>query len=122
MLRRQAVVDSLPCTFSDREKRLLLSSPFSDVLFDPAVVARVQDTEHLASQQHALSSVVWGLAYSFQGSASAPRGSKIKGQTGRGAFLSASLLAPVTRPSATGGPFESEVLTVEDIMAGVDLA
>ncbi|MPC67421.1 hypothetical protein E2C01_061596 [Portunus trituberculatus] len=34
MLWRQAVVDSLPRTFSDREKRQLLSSPFSDVLFD----------------------------------------------------------------------------------------
>ncbi|MPC38389.1 hypothetical protein E2C01_031895 [Portunus trituberculatus] len=50
MLRRQAVVDSLPCTFSDREKCPLLSSLSSDMLFDPAVVARVHDNEHLASQ------------------------------------------------------------------------
>ncbi|MPC50560.1 hypothetical protein E2C01_044389 [Portunus trituberculatus] len=41
MLRRQAVVDSLPRTFSDRVKHQLLFSPISDVLFDPAVVARV---------------------------------------------------------------------------------
>ncbi|MPC37107.1 hypothetical protein E2C01_030581 [Portunus trituberculatus] len=44
--QRQAVVDLLPCAFSDREKLQLLSSPFSDVLFDPAVVVRVQEDEH----------------------------------------------------------------------------
>ncbi|MPC60691.1 hypothetical protein E2C01_054747 [Portunus trituberculatus] len=54
MLRRQAVVDSLPRTFSDRKKHQLLSSPFSDVLFDSVVVARVQE----AAQQRALSSMV----------------------------------------------------------------
>ncbi|MPC58759.1 hypothetical protein E2C01_052768 [Portunus trituberculatus] len=59
MLQRQAEVDSLPHTFSDREKRWLLSSPFSAMLFDPAVLARVQKNEHLASQQRALFSVVW---------------------------------------------------------------
>ncbi|MPC51959.1 hypothetical protein E2C01_045817 [Portunus trituberculatus] len=42
ILQRQVVVDSLPCTFSDREKRQLLSSPFMDMLLDSAVVARVQ--------------------------------------------------------------------------------
>lgn len=49
-LQRQTVVDSLPRNFSDREKHQLLSSPFTDVLFDPRVIARVQDNEHLASQ------------------------------------------------------------------------
>ncbi|MPC49158.1 hypothetical protein E2C01_042953 [Portunus trituberculatus] len=58
MLQRQAV------------KRQLLFSPFPDVLFGPAMVARIQEDEHLASQQHALSSVVWRLASSFWGSAS----------------------------------------------------
>ncbi|MPC54900.1 hypothetical protein E2C01_048829 [Portunus trituberculatus] len=53
-----------------REKHQLLSSPFSNMLFDPSVVATVQDNEHLASQQHVLSSVVWGLASFFPGSAS----------------------------------------------------
>ncbi|MPC67955.1 hypothetical protein E2C01_062142 [Portunus trituberculatus] len=105
MLWRQAVVDSLPCTFSDRENEQLLSSPFSDVLFDPAVVAMVQEEEHLAPQQCALSSVVWGLASSFWGSFSGPQGSKIKVQTRRGAFRSSSLSALVPRPSATGGSF-----------------
>ncbi|MPC46651.1 hypothetical protein E2C01_040375 [Portunus trituberculatus] len=75
MLRRQAVVDSLPHTFSDREKRQLLSSPFSDVLFDPAVVARVQEEEYSTAQQCALSSVVQGLA-SFWGSASGSWGAR----------------------------------------------
>ncbi|MPC58418.1 hypothetical protein E2C01_052423 [Portunus trituberculatus] len=103
ILWRQAVVDSLSCTFSDREKRRLLSSPFTDVLFDPAMVARVQDNEQLASQQHALSSLVQGLASFFGGSPSAPRGSKIKEETRRGLFLSASMSAPVPRPSSIGG-------------------
>ncbi|MPC58050.1 hypothetical protein E2C01_052043 [Portunus trituberculatus] len=70
------------------------------MLFDSAVVAREEDNEHLASQQHAFSSVVWGLASLFQSSASAPHGRKIKGQTRRGAFLNASSLAPIPRPSA----------------------
>ncbi|MPC44972.1 hypothetical protein E2C01_038654 [Portunus trituberculatus] len=76
MLQRQVVVDLLPHTFSDKEKQQLLSFPFTDILFDPAVVARVQDTEHLASQQRALSFVVWGLASSFWGSASALYGAR----------------------------------------------
>ncbi|MPC60918.1 hypothetical protein E2C01_054978 [Portunus trituberculatus] len=59
MLLRQSVVYSLPHTFFDREKCQLLSFPFCDVIFDPPVVARVQDNEHLASQQRALSFVVW---------------------------------------------------------------
>ncbi|MPC56737.1 hypothetical protein E2C01_050703 [Portunus trituberculatus] len=89
------------------EKCHFLSSPFSDVLFDPAVMVRVQDTEHLASQQCALSFAVRGLA-SFQGPpASATHDSKIKCQTRRGAFLSASSSAPVPRPSTTGGSFRA---------------
>ncbi|MPC58223.1 hypothetical protein E2C01_052219 [Portunus trituberculatus] len=109
MLWRQAVVDSLPCIFSDREKCQLLSSPFSDMLFDPPVVARVQDNEHLASQQCALSSVVRGLASSFRGSACVPCGSKIKGQTRRGAFPSASLLAcPQALHYSGGGLLSSQ--------------
>ncbi|MPC63789.1 hypothetical protein E2C01_057891 [Portunus trituberculatus] len=92
LLRRQVVVDSLPRTFSDREKHQLLSSPFSNLLFDPAVVARVQEDEHLAAQQRALSSVVRGLASSFRG------------------------------PLLQGDPFGPGVLAVVDPMAGVDLA
>ncbi|MPC58738.1 hypothetical protein E2C01_052747 [Portunus trituberculatus] len=107
MLWRQAVVDSLPHTFSDREKCQLLSSPFFDVLFDPAVMARVQEDEHLAAQQRALSSVVRGLASSFRGSASGSQWSKIKVQTRRGSFRSSSSSAPVPKPSATGGSFRA---------------
>ncbi|MPC73264.1 hypothetical protein E2C01_067587 [Portunus trituberculatus] len=65
MLLRQMVVDSLPRTFSDREKRQLLSFPFSDVLFDPMVVAKVQKDEHLATQHHALFSMVRVFASFF---------------------------------------------------------
>ncbi|MPC38180.1 hypothetical protein E2C01_031683 [Portunus trituberculatus] len=53
VLLRSFIADSL-CYGDRREKHQLLSSPFSDVLFDQAVVARVQEDEHLASQQHAL--------------------------------------------------------------------
>ena len=55
MLQRQAVVASLPRTFADRERLQLLSSPFTGMLFDPAVVAMVQDKERLAAQQRMFS-------------------------------------------------------------------
>ncbi|MPC65518.1 hypothetical protein E2C01_059654 [Portunus trituberculatus] len=48
------------------------------LLFDTVVVARVQDNEHLASQQCALSSLVQGLVSSSRGSASAPHGSNVQ--------------------------------------------
>ncbi|MPC61050.1 hypothetical protein E2C01_055113 [Portunus trituberculatus] len=98
MLRRQAVVDSLPRTFSDREKRQLLSSPFSDVLFDSVVVARVQSDKHLAAQQRALSSVVQRVSLWVSGE-------KTKVQMRRSAFRSSSSSAPVPKPSTTGGSF-----------------
>ncbi|MPC17597.1 hypothetical protein E2C01_010460 [Portunus trituberculatus] len=79
-----------------KKKHQLLSSPFSDVQFDPVVVARVQDNEHLASQQHKLSSVT-------------PHGNKIKRQMRR--VRLGLLSAPIPRPSA------ALCLAVEDPMA-----
>ena len=107
MLRRQAVVESLPRTFSDRDRMQLLSSPFSDMLFDPTVVASVQDKEHLASQQRMLSSVVQGLASSFRGSSSASRRGTVRQQTRSGSAVRASSSTSVPRTSSVAVSFRA---------------
>ena len=107
MLRRQAVVEFLPGTFSDRDRMQLLSSPFSDMLFDPTVVASVQDKEHLASQQRMLSSVVQGLASSFWGSSSASCRCTVRQQTRRGPAVCASSLTSVPRTFLVAVSFQA---------------
>ncbi|MPC48419.1 hypothetical protein E2C01_042192 [Portunus trituberculatus] len=83
--------------------------------------SRVQDNEHSAFQQRALSSVIQRLASSFWGSALVPHGSKVKRADEEGSHLPlCRILSP--DPLLRGGPFGPQVLTVEDPQAGIDLA
>ena len=97
MLRRQAVLDALPRSFPVQDVQHLLSSPVSNRLFDPVMVAKVQGKEQAFAQQRMIASVVQGLATSVKASASRPHGSGGQGQAWSQPGFRASSPATATR-------------------------
>ncbi len=68
------MVDALTSPFGDREKRQLMSSYVINMLFDPAVLAAVENWEQTTSQQQFLSPIMQSLASSLRGGSHPQRG------------------------------------------------
>ena len=122
MLRRQAVLDALPRSFPVQDVQHLLSSPVSNRLFDPVMVAKVQDKEQAFAQQRMIASVVQGLATSVKASAAFPCGSGGQGQSRGRPGVTASSPASTLAPPLQRGPIRPGVPAVEFSVAGVSLA
>ena len=107
MLRRQSVVNTLPRTYGDRERRQLMASPVGSHLFDVPTLATVEQRELESSQRSLVTQLARGLASSGRGSSVRPRRPLSGGLRSR-------QLAPVTSPSGpppsasvSGGSFRS---------------
>lgn len=106
--------------FSDRERLQLFSFLFTGMRFDPAVMARVQNKEHLAAQQRMISSVVHGLASPFLGSSSTSCRGRVGKHMRKGSSLCTSQSASILETQLQVGLFQPKVLVVEDPMVMVD--
>ncbi|MPC60445.1 hypothetical protein E2C01_054490 [Portunus trituberculatus] len=121
ILRRQAVVDSLPCTFSDRKKHQLLSSPISDVLF--LSCGGCQGTGRQAISCPAMCTLFHGAGVNIFSGISL----WVSWEQDKSSDEEVYFVVPLRRirsPSTLlqWDPFGPGILAVADPMAGVDLA